>query len=345
MTSNHGKPGARMVVRRYVMDLIYRNGGNSVRVPSYNVLSKELEMARSTAQLELKSLVNEGFLITRPGIGTFTNPTVWFGHCGRRRNPLIAMISGDGKRVHHRYYDWTLQSHLGMAVTRRPATLMEVTLYSENEEALFEELRSIQCDAILWMFPPAELHPLVRKTAALRPLLTVDGFVEGVSGVNFDRYRKGFPVAEFLLRENRTRLLFAQTEHYRATTYRAFREAYAAAGVPLDDRFLLFGENCLEEMKRTLKDGFRPQAVMFCHEFSEALPEILAGAGIDLERECRLVSPMYKPRNLKAPMLCPEFPFAGYADAAAEELFRRLGDPEAPAEHRMVYCDFPVSLV
>lgn len=345
MTSNYGKPGARMVVRRYVMDLIYRNQGSSVRVPSYNVLSRELGMARSTAQLELKSLVDEGFLVTRAGIGTFTNPAVSFGNYGRGRNPLIALIFGDGKRMHHRYYDWMLQSHLGMAVTRRPATLMEVTLYSENEEALFEELRSIQCDAILWILPQKELHPLVRKIAAQCPLLTVDGFVEGIAGVDFDRYRKGFPVAEFLLRENRTRLLFAQTEQYHAATYRAFRETYAAAGVPMDDRFLHTGENCLKEIERTLKSGFRPQAVMFCQEFSEALPEILAGAGIDLERECRLVSPMYKPRNLKAPMLFPEFPFAGYAGAAAEELFRRLDGPETPAEHKMIYCDFPVSLV
>ena len=48
------RDSARMLVRRYVMDLIYQHGGEAVLLPSNKDLAAELGIARSTAQLELK---------------------------------------------------------------------------------------------------------------------------------------------------------------------------------------------------------------------------------------------------------------------------------------------------
>ena len=67
------RDSARMQVRRYVMDLIYQYAGEAVRLPSNKDLADELGIARSTAQLELKLLLKEGFLETRRGVGTFTD--------------------------------------------------------------------------------------------------------------------------------------------------------------------------------------------------------------------------------------------------------------------------------
>ena len=47
------RDSARMLVRRYVMDLIYQHGGEAVLLPSNKDLAAELGIARSTAQLEL----------------------------------------------------------------------------------------------------------------------------------------------------------------------------------------------------------------------------------------------------------------------------------------------------
>ena len=63
------RDSARMQVRRYVMDLIYQYAGEAVRLPSNKDLADELGIARSTAQLELKLLLKEGFLETRRGVG------------------------------------------------------------------------------------------------------------------------------------------------------------------------------------------------------------------------------------------------------------------------------------
>ena len=57
-----------------VMSILYRSGGCSVKIPSSNELAREFGVARSTVRIALEKLTEEGFLVTRRGSGTFTNP-------------------------------------------------------------------------------------------------------------------------------------------------------------------------------------------------------------------------------------------------------------------------------
>lgn len=57
-----------------VMSIIYHSGNQSRRIPSSNELALEFGIARSTVRIALEKLTAEGYLITRRGCGTFTNP-------------------------------------------------------------------------------------------------------------------------------------------------------------------------------------------------------------------------------------------------------------------------------
>ena len=115
-----------MQVRRYVMDLIYQHGGESVLLPSNKDLARELGIARSTAQLELKLLLKEGFVTTRHGIGTFTVPrmggTVF-------QAPLIGILDGDGKIIYEPFYSLSLKSHIAMELAKMPTVIQEIRLF------------------------------------------------------------------------------------------------------------------------------------------------------------------------------------------------------------------------
>ena len=120
------RDSARMQVRRYVMDLIYQHGGESVLLPSNKDLARELGIARSTAQLELKLLLKEGFVTTRHGIGTFTVPrmggTVF-------QAPLIGILDGDGKIIYEPFYSLSLKSHIAMELAKMPTVIQEIRLF------------------------------------------------------------------------------------------------------------------------------------------------------------------------------------------------------------------------
>ena len=101
----------------------------------------ELGIARSTAQLELKLLLKEGFVTTRPGVGTFTVPR----SCGSVfQAPLIGILDGDGKIIYEPFYRVALKSHIAMELGKMPTLIQEIRLFSERENDQLEELRSIR---------------------------------------------------------------------------------------------------------------------------------------------------------------------------------------------------------
>ena len=68
----------QMRIRYYVMNLIYRSSGKSVKVPSTRELSRRFGIARSTVQLAFEKMIQDGYLICRQGAATMTNPLSGF---------------------------------------------------------------------------------------------------------------------------------------------------------------------------------------------------------------------------------------------------------------------------
>lgn len=321
------RDSARMQVRRYVMDLIYQYAGEAVRLPSNKDLADELGIARSTAQLELKLLLKEGFLETRRGVGTFTVPRI-YGNTFQV--PLIGILDGDGKIIYEPFYRVALKAHVSMALARLPMVIQEIRLFSERENDLFEELRSIRCDALVCIAPSENQTAYQRRLQKYRPVITVDCSLDGIPGMELERVRKGRVLGEALLAEGRKRVLFAQNDRYRATTFRGCREVFAEAGFVIPEKW--FFENEMERLEEFLSSGFRPQAVAPGLENFDAVVALLRKYGIDLNEECRMVTFMYKPENMPEPVMLFDFPFEEFGRQVAAQVVKRLADPSLPPE-------------
>ena len=63
-----------MKIRRYMMNVIYRANGQSVQVPTILELSRKFGVSRPTVSKAMKALTEEGYIIGKRGIGSFTNP-------------------------------------------------------------------------------------------------------------------------------------------------------------------------------------------------------------------------------------------------------------------------------
>ncbi|MBS1369600.1 MAG: hypothetical protein HPZ91_06545 [Lentisphaeria bacterium] len=333
------RDSARMQVRRYVMDLIYRHSGEAVRLPSNKDLAEELGIARSTAQLELKCLLEEGFLETRHGIGTFAVPRAG-SHSFEA--PLIGILDGDGKIIYEPFYRWTLRSHIGIELAKLPATIQEVRLFSERENDLFEELRSIRCDMLVCIEPSPKLVPLLQKLQACYPVLTADSTVPGIAGVELDRRRKGVALGKALLADGRRNIIFSQNRRYRETTFRGCRDTFAAAGIAIPEAHFFDREP--ERLEELLRSGFRPDAVVPSLESADAITALLRRYGIDLNRECRLATFMFKPK-MAEPVMLFDFPFAEFGRRVAGEVKKRLENPALPPEQLIFDVDYPMHIV
>ena len=84
-----------MKIRRYVMTLILRAGKQSVRIPTVTELARKFGVSRPTVSKAMKVLTDDGFIIARPSLGSFTNPAR-SALQGSDMLPIIGILENDG---------------------------------------------------------------------------------------------------------------------------------------------------------------------------------------------------------------------------------------------------------
>jgi len=334
------KNSVRMLLRRYVMELIYQNPGAEIKLPSNEDLAKKFNMARCTAQVEMKILIEEGFIKAKPGIGTFTVPDRIFA----TDEPLVGLIHGDGKLIYLKYSGWAQKSYVGLALATLPAALEEITIYSSTPRDTGQELLNLACSAFIWLDPSEKYDGIIRKLAEERIVITGGRLLPGISGVLLDTEDFGRQIARELLRQNRTRLLYLNGYDCKPCYNHGIRSVFAEAGVNYPKNHYIATLDGHQRIETILATGFRPQAVFFRHEEGEYLVQLLTRHGIDLTEECRMVSVMYKPRSLNAPMLIPELPLTQYGTAFKNELIHRLETPTAIPQHHIINPELEMKL-
>ena len=186
-----------------VMSILYRSGGCSVKIPSSNELAREFGVARSTVRIALEKLTEEGFLVTRRGSGTFTNPR-------QRLNadwnaPLIGLMVLDCNLF---FYSPELQGELECFFGEFRSTGWNIRLVTgqmDTPEAAREILAHSYLDGVI-TFGSKEF--VVRTADEMMPTVSMGYHVPGVTNVRPDYSRV---IRELFARTGRSRDVFAWT--------------------------------------------------------------------------------------------------------------------------------------
>ncbi len=184
-------------IRHFVMDIIYHSEGRKVKLPSLRTLSAEFGLGASTIKLEFDRLEREGYLTTRHGIGTFTNPKQYF-FAENAKLPLIGIKLYRGDTF---YYDVTLMKMIGelmSALTALPCNVHMMTAGCENVGEFDTELCHSHIDALLTVSVEPEL---VEYAARRMPTVNIGYPVAGVDNIVFRGEAAGRELAERLCRE------------------------------------------------------------------------------------------------------------------------------------------------
>ena len=329
------KKRVQYLVRRHIIELIMQSPGSRIRIPSSNVLARKLRVAKSTAQLELERMAAEGLIIPKVGIGTFYNPDCFFG----RDSVSIGVIVGDGKCILKSYFTTLMLFGLETEILRHGFQLQEVPVFSNEEDEMVEDLRSLSCRAILWLQPPERYASIVRALAAERPVLVVEETLAGVDSLRINRHAFGYALAREILKKNRVRPVFVTYPLFRDTTFQGIRQAYEEAKVPLEEKQLIWEEDKLKRLRELLGSGFRPDALFCMLEFDLESLAMFREFGVDLESECLFVTNMYKPAAMRELAMKFDFPAEEIGCRAVEILQARLNDRCLPVQN----CEIELS--
>lgn len=281
-------------IRYYIYGTIRCNHTESVRIPSSYKLAERFGTTRRVAQYELERLIESGLLIGKHRVGTFTNPNSgFFWHASNgEKQPFIGVTYGNGD-----YFNYSYTASLSIAAIYRQlaengCSLHDLRLFRKTPDTIFDEIAPLHLDALIWAVKDNDgtLHcPLLRRLIeAGIPVVTYGqlfpGEVSGVCASSEEALRK----LELICRqENRMRIL---AQYPKSTSLLDIHNHFPEKEFELKQ----ITRNSLPENFSTaeglLKSGFRPELWICEDGFIPAVERLCGQYGIDIRRECRIVS-------------------------------------------------------
>lgn len=327
-----------MRIRRYVLTLIQKADGKSVPLPSILELSELFQVSRPTVSRAMKALTDEGYVIGRRGIGSFTNPARSFRPLGNQ--PMVGLLVGDGMNVHFDQYFSRVVGNLMIAVSSLPAVVHLLALGSQKADNVFRTIQSEQLDAVVWHGMPEEFEGVRARLieSGLPVIVSSDGAKSFGSGSARMGYRElGYECGKALIAEGRRNLVFLPAAKSWMCPLPEIIRAYEEAGISLNPNlFLADPATCLDDFRKLLALGVPVDAVFNAVYTRGEVSGILNEFQVDLNERCRLIeSTLGIGDRERFRGFTFEFPFEKHAEQVAS-LLRKSFSGEALPEREIV---------
>lgn len=255
-----------MKIRRYVLSLAVKAREKSVQIPTTMELSRKFGVSRQTVGKAMKELTRDGYIIGRPGIGSFTNPKRIEGSqsaCALSI-PTIGIVISDGMLIHLDEYQAKTLSAVLKLLPEMPAYVRLLNLSSSNAEIICKDLENEKLDGLFWIGARRSHEPVIRELSARRfPLVVNSVYDSGFADrVEFDFEQAGYDCAALLMKQNKTGIVFlGDTPPWNIPAV-GIRRAFREAGVPLNEKlFLPRSGETLTQFRSLLNFGYPVDAV------------------------------------------------------------------------------------
>ena len=324
-----------MKIRRYVLSLALKAKEKSVQIPTTVELSRKFGVSRQTVGKAMKELTRDGFIIGKPGIGSFTNPKrieTSQTPCGMKV-PTIGIILSDGMLLHlDEYHAKNLSAALKI-LPEMPAFIRLLNLSSSDPEIILKDLENEQMDALLWIAPRQFHEPVIRELLSRGiPLVLHTGFAfPGAATVEFNFEQAGYDSAGMLIGEKRTGIVFLGDTPPWNGPVPGIRRAFHEAGIPLNEKlFLPRSRELLDQFRSLLNFGFPIQAVYNPVFLYTEIRDILRETGV----ECSLIaSQIVSAHDPEFRGIVFELDFEQIAREEMRSLQKQLAEPGTPPEN------------
>lgn len=298
-------------------------------------LSRKFGVSRQTVGKAMKELTRDGFIIGKPGIGSFTNPKrieTSQTPCGMKV-PTIGIILSDGMLLHlDEYHAKNLSAALKI-LPEMPAFIRLLNLSSSDPEIILKDLENEQMDALLWIAPRQFHEPVIRELLSRGiPLVLHTGFAfPGAATVEFDFEQAGYDSAGMLIGEKRTGIVFLGDTPPWNGPVPGIRRAFHEAGIPLNEKlFLPRSRELLDQFRSLLNFGFPIQAVYNPVFLYTEIRDILRETGV----ECSLIaSQIVSAHDPEFRGIVFELDFEQIAREEMRILQKQLAEPGTPPEN------------
>ncbi len=270
-----------LVIRHYIVGLMYRAGNSSVQIMSARELARHFDIACSTVSLALKELTEEGYIFSRPGVGTFTNPLRMPVRLDRAMPPLVGVMAGDGRFFYFGATFWHTYRALGDAIFKAGWNLRNLELSGPPDAEAAAEVLENRVDALLWLGAYEQQEFVEALAVRGLPIITDSPFLTGVNSVAPDRTEPLLALLDHATRTGRHEVLLFQPPEISRNEEPLLAELARQRGIPL--RITSIDPTGFPQDER-LRRYFRNRpGVLAVASPSRCTPDYLAGYAEDIE--------------------------------------------------------------
>ena len=199
MEKKNSSVAVYMKIRRYMLNIVEQAGDRSIQVPSILELSRRFGVSRPTVSKAMKMLTNDGYIIGRPGLGSFTNPAQINRHQVQHyRN--VGMLIGDGMMINYSPYYADQVGRMLSGIAQQDLAVTSIMLTTHQKKQVVEEISMVSADILLWLMPPAEMLDVIHelRTAGKRLIVVGPNGSDSVDAY-FDYETFGYQMGQKLL--------------------------------------------------------------------------------------------------------------------------------------------------
>lgn len=238
---------AYMRIRQYVIDLVFNSASNEKKILSERELCELFEVTRPTVRKALKDLVEDKYLIIRPGLGTYTNPVKAMNGLFSNETFSIGIVVGDGKHVLYDCYYGDIIAGV-LSYVNKHAGFFRFLNISEKGSKAVDEIMLMNISGLIWINPPVEMCDVCEKLESRGVAVVIIGrsFNDTIDNVSINYFHEGYTVAQYFLSKGLSNIVcgaFNMKLKADELRYSGFKEAFVAAGKKFNDKLILKVEN------------------------------------------------------------------------------------------------------
>lgn len=337
-----------MKIRRYILNIIHRNPGESVRIPTMVELSEQFNVSIPTVNKALKALTKDGYIIGRRGIGSFTNPNIRekISYSLEKEKPLIGIILFDGMTAHFEAYSSRILSKLMEEVTILPGLVYQISLSSRDPDLVLKQLEHEQVDGLLWYSPREKMIPVCKRLAAKNfPIVVMDEEIDNVNSVSFNHPKTVRRCSEMLLEKGHRNIVFYPYTPAQEDQVNALRMVYQNAGIKLDEKLFLKDKCTLQEkLTEIISSGKTIDAIYGPMLLENEVEDFLLSLNPEIFKTCTIVNPGFSlPSQNPFHRISYDYSFSDLAKKAVEVLQAQMNQEEN-VEIRQEKIDIPLKI-
>ncbi len=225
-----------MQIRQYVLGLVLRSKGKPIKIMSLRKLCKAFNCSIPTARKALGVLLEENYLMTVHGVGTFVNPYSLQPDIDK---PMIGIIVEDGTQVN--ISETTLLAGILTVLGKYFYPFKIINLSRSGKESV-EEIGLYSLDGLFWIHPTGDdAIATIRKLQDDNfPVITSEIFCNCPEDIRQVSMRPASPDetgAEYFIKKGYRRVVWiGPTER---AGFKAFPKYFKNAGVPLEKKYII----------------------------------------------------------------------------------------------------------